>query len=477
MERGRWNTLWAVAVTGFFLAVSVGAYAVNELYVYLGAYLWFGFIYGMCLQRGRFCFASAFRDFFALGVPRMIVGIMIATVAFSLVAALVTSGGMSTFHPAPIGPHAIVAGLVFGVGMVIAGGCASSSFYKAGEGDLTAALVALSMAVTQAIFVDAGGFLGALVPGSWRASTLAKGLPATVSSGQGWLDQYTAGYLWDRPQATVASLLGFRDGSAAGAFVGNFAVGVLLPAAVLLGIIYVVAARTGFMKKWKREGKAPGLRAELAGFRAMVTASPRTAVVGVVLGAAAGLQLFVVKGLRLKFGFENAGAILKTTGHDFGVSAVGTVHDPGTWAVATHGAQWMGWVFNKLGWNNTHNLFYGYTDGIPDPFFNFAAWMSIAVVGGAAVMALLNGEFKLKKPTAELAIFAVVGGALMGIGARLGLGCNVGAFFVRAANGDPSGWLFGVGMTGGAFVGVRFFKWWTERKMANEMGGAGDLQL
>jgi hypothetical protein len=26
--------------------------------------------------------------------------------------------------------------------------------------------------------------------------------------------------------------------------------------------------------------------------------------------------------------------------------------------------------------------------------------------------------------------------------------------------------MFGLGMTGGAWVGVRFFKWWTERKMA-----------
>jgi hypothetical protein len=65
----------------------------------------------------------------------------------------------------------------------------------------------------------------------------------------------------------------------------------------------------------------------------------------------------------------------------------------------------------------------------------------------------------------------------MGIGARLALGCNVGAFFVRTANGDASGWLFGLGMTGGAYIGVRFFKWWTERKMAKEIGVAPDLQV
>ncbi len=55
----------------------------------------------------------------------------------------------------------------------------------------------------------------------------------------------------------------------------------------------------------------------------------------------------------------------------------------------------------------------------------------------------------------------------------LGLGCNVGVFFVRVANGDPSGWLFGIGMIGGAFIGVKFFTWWTEKKMAKEMEAFG----
>jgi hypothetical protein len=32
-------------------------------------------------------------------------------------------------------------------------------------------------------------------------------------------------------------------------------------------------------------------------------------------------------------------------------------------------------------------------------------------------------------------------------------------------------------MTGGALVAVKFFNWWTERKMAKEAGLATDLQL
>jgi len=120
------------------------------------------------------------------------------------------------------------------------------------------------------------------------------------------------------------------------------------------------------------------------------------------------------------------------------------------------------------GANYMDNVFFGYVNGIPNPAVNPADWMSLATIGGAAIMALLYSEFKFKKPTLELATWAIIGGTLMGIGARLALGCNIGAFFIRVANGDPSGWLFGIGMVPGAYVAVKFFNWWMERKMEKQ---------
>jgi uncharacterized membrane protein YedE/YeeE len=476
-QRERKNQLRAYLVTGFFLFITLAAVGVNELYIYFAAYLWFGFIYGMCLQYGRFCFSSAFRDLFAVGVPRMLVGIVIATVLFGLTASFVTTAGMSAFHSAPFGIHSVIAGTVFGVGMVIAGGCASSSLYKTGEGNMTSALVIISISVTQAAFVDLGGPLDKLVPASWHASALQKGLPAAITPGEGFVDQYLAGYVWNQPKATFAELLGMTNESAVGAFVGNLVIGVILPALALLVVVYVFWSRKGFLKKWKREGKAPGLRADLAGLWAMVASSKRTAIAGLIIGIAAGLHMFVMHGLRQKFGIENAGEILKATGHDFGLTARGTVYDPGYWYITTQEAQWFGWLFNKLGWDNTHNIFFGWNEGIPNPLYNLAGWMSVSLIGGSAVMALLNNEFKFKWPSLELAVWALLGGAFMGVGARLGMGCNIGAFFVRTANGDVSGWMFGLGMTAGAWIGVKFFKWWTERKMAREVGLTPDLNV
>ena len=467
-DRARVQQMWAFGVVGFFALISIGTYVYNEYYIYLSAYLWFGFIYGMCLQYGRFCFASAFRDLFAVGVPRMVVGIMIATLLFAFVAAFVTATGISTFHSSPYGIHSVIAGLIFGGGMVFAGGCASGSLYKTGEGNMTSFMVILSLSVTQAMFVDVGGIFNKLVPESWRISAMSKGLPASINVGDGWIDQYLAGYVWNQPVTSFAKMLGFNNESFIGAFMGNLLMGVFIPAILVLIIVYLIWGRKAHGVQ-KPEGESAGLMDGAKGMWRMIQTSKRTAIAGLILGVANGLQMFVLEGLRIKFGVRNAGEILTRIGFDFGLSARGTVFDPGYWYVTTQEAQWVGWILQKLGWNNMDNIFFGYINGIPNPAINPADWMSIALVAGAAVMALVSNEFKFKIPSLEFAIWAVIGGSLMGIGSRLGLGCNIGAFFVRVANGDPAGWLFGIGMVGGAFLGVKFLNWWTERKMAKEL--------
>src|SRR3989344_9245877 len=206
----RKNLVWVFVIIGFLSLLSITTYQMHEYYIYLAAYLWFGFVYGMCLQYGRFCFSSAFRDLFAVGVPRRAVGIMIAMVLFGMVSAFVTATGNSTFHAAPYGIHSVIAGFIFGVGMVLTGGCASGSLYKSGEGNVTAMLVILSISVSQAIFADISGWANNLVPSSWHQSAIAKGLPAAITAGDGWVDQYLAGYVWDQPVLLFSQWLGVR---------------------------------------------------------------------------------------------------------------------------------------------------------------------------------------------------------------------------------------------------------------------------
>ena len=361
--------------------------------------------------------------------------------------------------------------------MVFAGGCASGSLYKTGEGNGVSLLVILSISVTQSLFVDWGGILNKFVPAAWHESALQKGLPDSINVGDGWVDQYLAGYVWNQPVNTYAQSMGMRDDTLVGALFGNTFVGVLIPALFILAVVYIFWVRKNYVRKLQAENnRSITFKDHLTGFWGMIMASKRTSIAGLLLGIACGLQMFVIEGLRMKFGVKNAGTLLERLGHGFGISAKGTVFDPGYWYVTTQEAQWVGWVLHKLGMNNMDNIYFGWVNGIPSPAINPADWMSVALIGGAAVMALLHGEFKFKAPTRELAFWAILGGFFMGIGSRLALGCNVGAFFVRTANGDMSGWLFGAGMIGGAYIGVKIFNWYTERKMAKEMAGF-DLDL
>ena len=83
--------------------------------------------------------------------------------------------------------------------------------------------------------------------------------------------------------------------------------------------------------------------------------------------------------------------------------------------------------------------------------------MDFAMIVGAGLAASLSGAFgKASWPDAGQLFAAAIGGILMGIGARLGFGCNIGAFLAGTASGSVHGWIwFAMAMAGSA-LGIRF---------------------
>ncbi|WP_412557864.1 YeeE/YedE family protein [Thalassospira sp. MIT1370] len=81
--------------------------------------------------------------------------------------------------------------------------------------------------------------------------------------------------------------------------------------------------------------------------------------------------------------------------------------------------------------------------------------MNFGIVIGAAFAAALAGKFapKVSVPMASL-LAAAIGGLLMGYGARLAFGCNIGAFFSGIASGSVHGWLWFVLAFAGSWVGI-----------------------
>jgi len=82
--------------------------------------------------------------------------------------------------------------------------------------------------------------------------------------------------------------------------------------------------------------------------------------------------------------------------------------------------------------------------------------LDIGIMIGALFASGVGGAFLLHKRIPwRIAAGAVVGGILMGYGARLAGGCNIGAYFSGIASFSLHGWIWGVVALAGTWVGLR----------------------
>ena len=80
----------------------------------------------------------------------------------------------------------------------------------------------------------------------------------------------------------------------------------------------------------------------------------------------------------------------------------------------------------------------------------------IGIMLGAAVAAAASGAWTLhRRIPGRTAAAAVLGGVLMGVGARLAGGCNIGAYLAGIASGSLHGWLWGLVAIVGTYAGLR----------------------
>ncbi len=82
--------------------------------------------------------------------------------------------------------------------------------------------------------------------------------------------------------------------------------------------------------------------------------------------------------------------------------------------------------------------------------------MNIGMVLGAAMVASASGQLTRQTwPSGRQLLAAALGGVLMGIGARLSFGCNIGAFLGGIASGSLHGWIWFVLAMGGSWAGIQ----------------------
>ncbi len=103
----------------------------------LAVFLFFGVAFGVLFQRSRFCLVNAFREPFMTGASEhgraAALALILSLIGFTILKVTDLKDATEWVFPS-FWLGATVGGLLFGVGMVLAGGCGAGSIWRVGEG-------------------------------------------------------------------------------------------------------------------------------------------------------------------------------------------------------------------------------------------------------------------------------------------------------------------------------------------------------
>jgi uncharacterized membrane protein YedE/YeeE len=137
-----------------------------------GFILFIGLGLGYTMQHSRFCFTSAFRDPTLTGGTKMtkalLVALAVSTIGFAGIHMSRYGVDLSKLPEnmgalaRPVGLHLVIGAFLFGIGAVLAGGCASGTLMRFGEGYIQSMLAFITF------------ILGAIIGDGWYAGYIVK---------------------------------------------------------------------------------------------------------------------------------------------------------------------------------------------------------------------------------------------------------------------------------------------------------------
>lgn len=151
----------------------------------LGFFWATGIAFGFILQRSRFCFTASLRDPYLTGGTSLTKAVLVALAITSLGFWAIKFGAFQRGLPipgqsfvVPISLGTAFGAVTFGTGMVIAGGCASGTLMRTGEGFL--------MNMISLAFFVIGSFAGAATYGWWTENVILRGRAVFLPDVLGW---------------------------------------------------------------------------------------------------------------------------------------------------------------------------------------------------------------------------------------------------------------------------------------------------
>ncbi len=334
-----------------------------------------GTLIGAVLQRSSFGFAGGFRRFITVRdgsalKAQIAMFALMSAMAIPLVVAGEAFGLKLVGVVTPVGVAFVLGAVLFGVGMQLAGGCASGTLFGMGGGNLRLVFALLGLV--------AGSTLSASHMGYWWS-----------------LPKFEAVTLWQSFSLPVA---------------------LVAQAAILLGAWVLVHL---ISRKSAREPANPGRWTLMQG-----------AVVLAYLNV----------------------LVLLLSGQPWGEAPAFALW--GSKLAAASGVDVFWWDY----WSRP-----GFDRQIEaSVLMDSVSVITIGIVLGALTSALQSGAFHLRcEGGFAEAVAAIAGGVMMGYGARLTNGCNIGAYFSGVGTGALSGWVWLAFALAGSYVGITMMQWST----------------
>ncbi|MEM7270743.1 MAG: YeeE/YedE family protein [Pseudomonadota bacterium] len=350
---------------------------------------------GVALYHASFGFTAAWRRIVrekrGAGLRAQMLLIMLTClVSFPLIA-WGTGDFAARGNVLPMGVASAIGAFVFGAGMQVGGGCASGTLFTVGGGS-TRMLVVLIFFITGSVVATA----------HWEFWTRPLDVPA-------------ADPLYGAVKDIVTTRLNNNRGVS---LIRELGVpGALALMALVLGLIALISAVI--------ERRAHGALEPRKPHGSWLT-GPWSLIAGAVALALVGVATFL------------------SLGRPWGVTAGFALW--GAQAYEAMGGDVSGWIY----WS-------GWRSGQLERslFANGTSVMNFGIVFGAMAAACLAGKWspgwKLSKRDL---ITAIIGGLMMGYGARLAYGCNIGAYLGGLVSGSLHGWWWLIWGFAGSYLGV-----------------------
>ncbi len=152
----------------------------------LSFYWLMGLGFGFVLQRSRFCFTASFRDPYLTGSTALTRALLLAfaltSIGFTIIKYLNYINGNDIpgmNFVVPISIATVIGAFIFGIGMVISGGCASGTFMRIGEG--------FQLQMITLVFFIVGSLWGAHDFEWWEDNFISKGFKVFLPDIFGWI--------------------------------------------------------------------------------------------------------------------------------------------------------------------------------------------------------------------------------------------------------------------------------------------------